>query len=676
MKKNIILFSALMGIIGTSCVDYLDAEKDLKDRMTIEEVFSKYEYADAWLANAYYALTNIPDQGKAPYTYADDLYNSDTKSIKEVTYNEESWQDNWRDAYQGIRQASIYIENIHMCKDYDEEEVKDYRAQARFLRAYLYWKLLQKYGPIPLLPEDGLDYTDDYADLSYPRNSYDECVEYINNEFLLAAHDLPLTRNLMAIARPTRGAALAARAKLLLYAASPLMNGNKDSYAEKLVDNEGRRLLNAEYSEEKWAKAAAAALDVMNLNQYKLYTAARKTTGTDAYPATIEPYDDGNFSRKNWPNGYADIDPFESYRTVFNGELISGANPEIIFTRATNQSGSGVHHLVLTQLPLFAKGENKTCMTQKQVDAYYMADGTDCPGMNSMYKGLAGYEGRVDSRPRVSGFITEETKNDYPEVAGNPNNRVGISLQYVGREPRFYASVAFSGATWHLQNAIKEEDKGPYQCWYYRGSKEGRTQNSNWLLTGIGVMKFVSPRDTNDDSNPWGSQHILRKSDAAIRYAEVLMIYAEAINELTTAHNIASWDGTTTYSLSRSVDELKKGIQPIRIRAGVPDFSDDVYSDVNKFRAKLKRERQIELMGEGHRYFDLRRWKDAPVEESVPIYGCNTLMTVEQRDLFYSPVEVELLNCFSEKTYFWPIHRDEIRKNIRMTQNPGWQIRK
>lgn len=189
-------------------------------------------------------------------------------------------------------------------------------------------------------------------------------------------------------------------------------------------------------------------------------------------------------------------------------------------------------------------------------------------------------------------------------------------------------------------------------------------------------MKFVSPRDTNDDSNPWGSQHILRKSDAAIRYAEVLMIYAEAINELTTAHNIASWDGTTTYSLSRSVDELKKGIQPIRIRAGVPDFSDDVYSDVNKFRAKLKRERQIELMGEGHRYFDLRRWKDAPVEESVPIYGCNTLMTVEQRDLFYSPVEVELLNCFSEKTYFWPIHRDEIRKNIRMTQNPGWQIRK
>lgn len=73
---------------------------------------------------------------------------------------------------------------------------------------------------------------------------------------------------------------------------------------------------------------------------------------------------------------------------------------------------------------------------------------------------------------------------------------------------------------------------------------------------------------------------------------------------------------------------MKKGIRPIRCRAGVPDYDlTTIYGNKDEFRKKLKRERQIELMGEGHRYFDLRRWKDAPVEEAMKVYGCNTLMT-------------------------------------------------
>ena len=78
---------------------------------------------------------------------------------------------------------------------------------------------------------------------------------------------------------------------------------------------------------------------------------------------------------------------------------------------------------------------------------------------------------------------------------------------------------------------------------------------------------------------------------------------------------------------------MKKGIRPVRCRAGVPDYTLPEYQDRNVFRKKLKHERQIELMGEGHRYFDLRRWKDAPIEESMEIYGCDALMTeeIEQR---------------------------------------------
>ena len=99
----------------------------------------------------------------------------------------------------GIRQASIFIENVHVCDKVTEEEVIDFKAQARFVRAFYYWKLLQKYGPIPLLPEKGLDYTKSYTELSIPRSSYDECVEYIVSELAIAAKDLPMKRELLSI---------------------------------------------------------------------------------------------------------------------------------------------------------------------------------------------------------------------------------------------------------------------------------------------------------------------------------------------------------------------------------------------------------------------------------------------------------------------------------------------
>ena len=164
---------------------------------------------------------------------------------------------------------------------YTEEEKADLKAQARFVRAYYYWLLLRRYGPVPLLPEEGLDYTDSYDNLARQRNSYDECVEYIASEMILAAKDLPLERGVNDISRPTRGAALAARARALLYAASPINNPRPEDSERftDLVDYSGRCLIAQEYNEYKWARAAAAARDVMELpgnnngHRYELYHA-------------------------------------------------------------------------------------------------------------------------------------------------------------------------------------------------------------------------------------------------------------------------------------------------------------------------------------------------------------------------------------------------------------------
>lgn len=675
MKKKYIFLSAafVLGIGLSSCSDYLNTDKYFKDRMSLEDVFKSEDYSEEWLANAYSYLVgsnaDVSSKGHTPFCFADDMYFGDRddfyKRLKNGEYGEGDQQGPWGACYKGIRQASIFIQNIDINEELPPEGITDYKAQARFVRAYYYWLLLRKYGPIPLMPEEGLDYTESYASLACPRNTYDECANFIASEMALAAKDLPLQRGALSIARPTRGAALAARAKVLLYAASPINNpqpGDSEKFTD-LVDDKGKCLIAQEYDESKWARAAAAARDVIELNHYELYHAGIRESASTGFPKTITPPADGDFSEHEWPNGWKNIDPFESYRAIFNGQVAAETNPELIFTRGQNQSGEGINVMVGHQLPRFTSGWNTHGLTQKQCDAYYMNNGKDCPGKDKEI-------GRGDGSDRLAGFVTEEDVKveKYPALAA------GVSLQYANREPRFYASVAYSGSVWYFMKAEKEEYKGPKQIFYYRGGGNGYTNTMFWLRTGIGVMKFVHPDDANDNnSNENGWTHIRKKAEPAIRYAEVLLIYAEALNELNGNYDIASWDGTRTYNVSRSIDEMKRGVRPIRCRAGVPDYKREEYESQALLRAKLKRERQIELMGEGHRYYDLRRWKDAPVEEALPIYGCNTLMTESQAQLFHTPVVVPSLpTTFSRKMYFWPISHSELKRNKRLTQNPGW----
>ena len=161
-------------------------------------------------------------------------------------------------------------------------------------------------------------------------------------------------------------------------------------------------------------------------------------------------------------------------------------------------------------------------------------------------------------------------------------------------------------------------------------------------------------------------------NNVIMRYSDVLLLYAEALNEVEGSYEIPSWNGETMYTITRSATALKEGIQPIRIRAGLPDY--EVYDDVKKFRFKVKRERQIELFAEGHRFFDIRRWCDAPVEEALPIYGCNIYLTSENPDSFHTPIEVTSLpTMFTTKMWFWPIHHNIMKRNMWMIQNPGWK---
>lgn len=436
-----------------------------------------------------------------------------------------------------------------------------------------------------------------------------------------------------------------------------------------MVDNKGNRLLPTTYDESKWARAAAAAKDVMELNQYSLFVQHRRLTTTDrwAYPVTITPPYDKDFSDKNWPDGWADIDPFESYRTLFDGDVPVIENPELIFTHGQNQGDRGItYDMILSQLPQgTAHGWNSHCMTLKQCDAYYMADGTDVPGKD---KEIGRNE---DGTERVTGYMSSKVRDQYP-YSYIPN---GVSLQFADREPRFYASVAYNGSIWNLLNADRNNDETTdLQVWYYRGTNNGYSTSGNYPVTGIGIKKYVNPLDIGDTQNPITKDgRVKDKVDLGLRYADILLAYAEALNELTTTYQVESWDGSQTYNISRDVNEMKKGVRPVRIRAGLPDYTSGIYANADQFRTKLKRERQIEFFAEGQRYYDLRRWMDAPAEESLPIWGYDMLASEKMADVFYQPILIQAFPCsFSLKMWFWPISQTELKRDRNLTQNPGW----
>jgi hypothetical protein len=684
-KKNIILISVFLGsgILFSSCSDYLDSDKYFEDRITINKVFTSKQRSQQWLAYAFSFLKNEnadvvgKEKETNSFTFADDMYygdrdvNYDSKEWNELSYNtfmqgqynEDNFNQAWTMCYKGIYQASVFINNIDMNTEMTDKERLDYKGQARFVRAYYYWLLLRRYGPVPIVPNEGIDYTQSYEQIAIPRNSYEEVVDYISNEMIQAAKEIQYTkRDGENCARPTKGACLATRALALIYSASPLANGNNDTYAKSLVDDKGKALLNSTYKEEKWAKAAAACKDVMELGVYDLYHASFNTTEAVGDPKTIVPADSTCiFAQNTWPKGWKNIDPFKSYRVLFSGDIAPEDNTELIFSRI-DQNATEINHSMKSfarhSMPRDFGGWNTHGLTQKMVDAYYMNDGSDCPGKDRELNGGNGTE-------RLTGFTTlqDYQQGKYKPLAAN------VSLQYANREPRFYVSVGYNGSVWEYLGD-PEPTHHNRQTFYYRGSGNGYNNSQFYLRTGISVKKYVNQTDVPDRED---YRNIKDKAEPAIRYADILLLYAEALNELEGTYSIASWDKNTTYTIQRNIEEIQKGIHPIRIRGGVPDYDAQIYSNKNLLRDKIKRERMIEFMGEGKRYFDLRRWKDAPKELNQQIYGCNIMMDANHKSEFHQIIPINNLRMtFSDRMYFWPIRHSELKHNSRLTQNPGW----
>jgi len=253
------------------------------------------------------------------------------------------------------------------------------------------------------------------------------------------------------------------------------------------------------------------------------------------------------------------------------------------------------------------------------------------------YDGWAGntpFQNLVDAYQMSSGkAITDATSGYDPQ---NP---------YVNRDPRFYATILYNGAPY--RNSTVQV--------FTPGGKDSNQGPSNWNTsqTGYYLKKFMN--DSYPIDNPWsvaGGQPWIY-----MRYAEILLNYAEAQNE-------ASGPDATVYA----------AINSIRSRATVNMPALPAGLSQTDMRTAIQNERQIELAFEEHRFYDVRRWKIATQTENVPAYGISVTINAANPSGYTYTRKIALANrSFLPQHYWLPIPLTEIQaSNGQLQQNPGY----
>ncbi len=467
--RNIIYTLMLFVAFGslTSCSDYLDQVPD--NITSLEEVFKKRSLTERYLGGIYSSLpselkvngntTGIGDE--LDITFND--YEENYINIGSMTPSK-GYRQSWGYYYKAIRSANIFMNRVegNMDPEFPEALKIQYKAEARYLRAFYYFMLFRWYGPFVNVGDVEIPADADLNTMSMPRSSVDDCVEYMINELDKACEEgLPEWYiNDSEYGRVTVPAARALQSRIRLYAASTLFNGNTD-YAD-FKNKDGANLVNQTYSKEKWAKSAAAAkYFIDNFPQFQLYT--------------------------RLVNNKAD--PFQSYQYLF----LEDWNSEIIF--AHNSSSYWDQEM---NSPRFCNGWTGWNPTQQMVDAYFTASGL--PIKDQLY---------VNKDPNYIESGTISAAKGYAPA--------GTFKMYVDREPRFYVSICYDNSVW-VATAYAQS------CGLYFNGNTGKVGGTrNYSRTGYLLRKFSNPAaDVKNNKMPNRSSVIFRLGEIYLNYAESL----------------------------------------------------------------------------------------------------------------------------------------------------------
>ena len=638
MKTNRLSFltMVLTACLAGSCNKYLDIVPD--NVATIEMAFNTKIKAKQFLFTCYAFLPDYQSPHVNPalfggdeltcYTRYRDAYSVDPWYIQRGTQTASLsrcnfWEgkDGGHSIYRAIRDCNIFLENVDRVMDMDQWEKDQWKAEATFLKAYYHFYLTRMYGPIPIVDKNlSMDATPEQVHVY--RNTLDECFDYIVNTLdkVIDSGDLPdvITMEASELGRITQGIALALKAEVLVYAASPLYNGNTDY--RNLTDNRGIEIFCPEKTEAerlaRWEKAAAAckeAIDFLEGHGCALYESEAFGVSDDTkHKLTIR----GAFSEP------------------WNCELIWG------YTRTR------VRHLQFQAAPhgMFAitsGTQGNASGSLKMAEMFYTKNGLPID-MDATWE----YEARFSPR-KSTDAAGRLMRSGYTSIGFN-----------FDREYRYYADLAFDGGIWYQAGSGSEASP------LYVQSKFGQpcayVNLDHYNQTGFWIKKWLNPNTTISQSNNYWSY--IDYPWPIMRLAGLYLYYAEALNECGEDYGtVLPW------------------IDAIRERAGIPDVATswDQYS-VSPGRYKTKdglreiihRERTIELAFEGQRFWDLRRWKEAYTQCNQPF--CGWYIDGETVEDYYQVTKI-FNQTFEIRDYFWPIPKDELIKNTNLVQNYGWK---
>lgn len=494
--------------------------------------------------------------------------------------------------YSHVRRVNNLIEQLPTA-GIDEAAKGSIMGEAKFIRAYYYFSMVKRYGGVPIISEVQ-DYTPgaDITELEVPRNTEKEVYDFIANDLDEAASLLSETNSK---GRATKYAALALKSRAMLYA------GSSAEYAPVQING----IVGIPDSEANnyWQAAFDAAETVIGSGQYSLYQQ--------------------NPDKKN------------NFQELF----LAKDNPEAMLVKDFSYPRK-THNYDRNVIPYGVRGpdgySSSGAPTVRLVEQYERTDGS-------------------------SGTLNIGTPSD-PVFYAHPTD---LFSDY---DPRLMATVIVPFGDWKgeeidvqagLYDQGNKVEAGDYSTLYNPEMHEignngtlhivGKSGfgGSEKTRTGFYLRKYLDPSLERSQIRTNGSsQHWI-----AIRYAEVLLNYAEAAIEL------------------GKVQEAKEKINMIRSRAGITSFED---ADITI--ESVRHERLVELAFESQRWYDYRRWRVAddifnnmPVEQLRPYYDI-------QEDAYrFEVIDIpQEYKTFNNSAYYVPIPDDELAKNLNLVQNPNY----
>lgn len=648
-KAKLWMAAGLLSIMGLSaCNDYLEVVPD-DGNAELSMAFNLRSTAIRYLGTCYSFMPHDGAPNSDPAQLGGDEYcdlfervASTTRVSKALTYIARGYQnsssvyaDDWSSMYTGIRDCDILMDNVDLVPDMEQTEKNQWKAEAKFLKAYYHFHLIRKWGPIPIVRKS-LPMDADVDQVRVYREPIDSCFNFVLQQLDEAIPYLAESFDVTEYGRITKSAAMAFKAKVACFAASPLFNGNESQ--AKLVDNRGVQLFPAKSDEQKLERwkyavdACAEAIEACHKANIKLYQ------GEDI------------LYRMN-----------DTLKTdlILRGTLCENWNSEVVW----GNSQTGANDLWQVMACVNLQYRDNTALTSSLTGWRFI-----------------GVPMKIAEEFYTNHGLPISFDKDWQNVSaldlkqGDEQHQFYLEQGYVtcmlnfNREPRFYASLGFDGGKW--LGALTEaeyndlEASKVYDVECRMGKYACKTGSESGPTTGYFPKKTFPYRNRVAGNGTQISTTYF--AWPIIRLADLYLLYAEAINEAegpNGAHSAALY----TY------------LNAVRQRAGIPDVKEawdrystageGYYNNQTNMRSIIHQERMNELLFESQRFWDLRRWMEAPSEYGKNCYGFN-IQAGDPADYYKKMLVYE--QPFTQKDYFWPISRFNLERNKNLVQNLGW----